>query len=89
MSEIEELALKSKGCVVSYATSSYGSYEEFLKVIDGQRSTYWCTTGSYPQAFILSFPNLIYISSVKIRSYLGCLLYTSRCVYVNTVRQQP
>ncbi|PSN55799.1 hypothetical protein C0J52_02505 [Blattella germanica] len=47
---------------------------------DRQRSTYWCTTGSYPQAFILSFPNLIYISSVKIRSYLVQLITVEKSV---------
>jgi hypothetical protein len=35
MGEVEELALKSKGCVVSYSSSSYGGYNECSKIIDG------------------------------------------------------
>lgn len=34
MGEMEELALKSKGCVVSYS-SSCGGYNECSKIIDG------------------------------------------------------
>jgi hypothetical protein len=34
MGEVEELALESKGCVVSYSSSSCG-YEECSKIIDG------------------------------------------------------
>ncbi|XP_069693752.1 intraflagellar transport protein 25 homolog [Periplaneta americana] len=64
---MEELALASKGCSVSFASSSYG---DASKIIDGQRSTYWCSTGLYPQVFVLSFPAPVPISSVKIRSYL-------------------
>uniref|UniRef100_UPI00398EE7BC intraflagellar transport protein 25 homolog isoform X2 n=1 Tax=Pristiophorus japonicus TaxID=55135 RepID=UPI00398EE7BC len=38
-------------------------------IIDGNTETFWITTGMFPQEFILSFANLIKISSVKIHCY--------------------
>ncbi|GCB76502.1 intraflagellar transport protein 25 homolog isoform X1 [Scyliorhinus torazame] len=38
-------------------------------IIDGNSETFWITTGMFPQEFILSFANLIKISSVKIHCY--------------------
>jgi hypothetical protein len=36
MSKVEELALDTKGCVVSYSSSSYGDYNGCSsKIIDG------------------------------------------------------
>ncbi|XP_023712595.1 intraflagellar transport protein 25 homolog isoform X2 [Cryptotermes secundus] len=79
MSKVEELALDTKGCVVSYSSSSYGDYNGCSsKIIDGQRNTYWCTTGLYPQSFIITFPNPVIISLIKIRSYLVQLISVER-----------
>ncbi|XP_041064909.1 intraflagellar transport protein 25 homolog isoform X2 [Carcharodon carcharias] len=38
-------------------------------IIDGNTETFWITTGMFPQEFILSFANLIKISSMKIHCY--------------------
>ncbi|PSN42287.1 hypothetical protein C0J52_12866 [Blattella germanica] len=66
----EELALISKGCTISFASSSLENIKESYKIIDGKRNTYWNTTGLYPHVFILTFPNQINVSSIRMRSYL-------------------
>ncbi|XP_043555568.1 intraflagellar transport protein 25 homolog isoform X1 [Chiloscyllium plagiosum] len=38
-------------------------------ILDGNTETFWITTGMFPQEFILSFANLIKISSMKIHCY--------------------
>lgn len=51
---------------------------KFASFVYRQRNTYWCTTGLYPQVFILTFPNPVIIYSIKIRSYLGELIVYRR-----------
>ncbi|KAJ9584808.1 hypothetical protein L9F63_020862 [Diploptera punctata] len=65
----EEMALSSKGCIISYATSFSDKFRECWKIIDGKRNTYWSTTGLYPHVFILTFPNQFTALAIKIRSY--------------------
>ncbi|XP_048395790.1 intraflagellar transport protein 25 homolog [Stegostoma tigrinum] len=38
-------------------------------ILDGNTESFWITTGMFPQEFILSFANLIKISSMKIHCY--------------------
>ncbi|GLH15034.1 Heat shock protein beta-11 [Gryllus bimaculatus] len=72
-------ALNINGSTISFATSTYEGLEEPNKMIDGQRTTYWATSGLYPQQFTLTFPKLISVNSIKVRCYMVRLLQVEKC----------
>ena len=59
------LALKIEGAQVITATSSDENYPA-SNIIDGEDKTFWMTSGMFPQAFVVSFPQPISVHRVTI-----------------------
>ncbi|PNF42569.1 hypothetical protein B7P43_G05436 [Cryptotermes secundus] len=81
------LQLASLAVQLSYIVAVFACYvATLLEAGYGQRNTYWCTTGLYPQSFIITFPNPVIISLIKIRSYLE-LDITDHCHQVKLLHE--
>ncbi|XP_048457589.1 intraflagellar transport protein 25 homolog isoform X2 [Rhincodon typus] len=63
-----DFGLKVAGTQVVLAASGDEKHPP-ENILDGNTETFWITTGMFPQEFILSFANLIKISSMKIHCY--------------------
>lgn len=75
----QDLALESHGCTVSYVSCGRDDVASPDNIIDGSRSSFWSTTGLYPQSLIISFPKLISVSSISIRSYCVRNMLIEKC----------
>ncbi|CAH1243851.1 intraflagellar transport protein 25 homolog [Branchiostoma lanceolatum] len=60
-----DVALASTGAQVVLATSSDENFPP-ENIIDGSGSTFWLTTGLFPQEFIISFTNLMNINNIRL-----------------------
>eukprot|EP00045_Choanoeca_perplexa_P000556 m.14949 g.14949 ORF g.14949 m.14949 type:complete len:139 (-) comp10384_c0_seq1:138-554(-) len=61
------VCLEVDGAQVVLATSSDNAHPPEA-VIDGDESTFWVTTGMYPQELIITFPTPMRITSLETRS---------------------
>ncbi len=62
-----DVAAASTGAVVSIATSNDENHPA-SNIIDGDESTFWMTTGLFPQAFVISFPSMVEFRALQLRS---------------------
>ncbi|XP_034230920.1 intraflagellar transport protein 25 homolog [Thrips palmi] len=67
--DMQDLALASHGCRISFSSCGHEDIASSQNIIDGSRSTFWTTTGLYPHSFIISFPKPINLSTITVRSY--------------------
>jgi heat shock protein beta-11 len=65
-----DMPLVKMGCFISMATSNDTNHPA-SNVIDGDNSTFWMTTGLFPQVFILTFPSHVEIDSVRLSCFGG------------------
>lgn len=65
---MEDVALSSAGARVSLATSSDERYPA-ESVTDGSSSTFWMSTGTFPQEFIITLADVTSIQSMRIECY--------------------
>ncbi|XP_065842477.1 intraflagellar transport protein 25 homolog [Oscarella lobularis] len=69
-----DIAHHSNGGQVILATSSDPKHPSQY-IIDGDKSTFWTSTGLFPQEFIISFQSLMTISTVQVWcSNVRCLV---------------
>lgn len=64
---MSNMASAESGAVVVGALSQDSRHLP-SNMIDGNEKTFWVTTGMFPQEFIITFPNAIQVSSIKISS---------------------
>ncbi|XP_061423419.1 intraflagellar transport protein 25 homolog isoform X2 [Lethenteron reissneri] len=65
---MEDVALSSAGARVSLATSSDERHPA-ENVTDGSSSTFWMSTGTFPQEFIITLADVTSIQSMRIECY--------------------
>jgi heat shock protein beta-11 len=61
-----DLASSKTGAFVSCATSNDEDHPA-SNIIDGNDSTFWMTTGLYPQVVVITFPQQVEIKSIHIK----------------------
>ncbi|XP_068949062.1 intraflagellar transport protein 25 homolog isoform X2 [Petaurus breviceps papuanus] len=65
---VVDLCLASEGTEVILATSSDEKYPP-ENIIDGNASTFWTTTGMFPQEFIICFHKHVKIERLSLQCY--------------------
>eukprot|EP00039_Didymoeca_costata_P010517 m.141691 g.141691 ORF g.141691 m.141691 type:complete len:144 (-) comp14858_c0_seq4:2538-2969(-) len=65
---MSNLASEALGAKVVFSTS-YDPSHPPEAIIDGLESTYWMTTGSFPQEVIITFDSAIAIESIESKSF--------------------
>lgn len=60
-----DIGLSSAGTTVSLASSADPNHPPD-NIIDGKLDTFWITTGMFPQEFVVTFPSLMNINTVKL-----------------------
>jgi heat shock protein beta-11 len=63
---MSNLASASEGAVITLASSNDTNYPPEA-IIDGNPSTYWSTTGMFPQQVIVSFRSLVAMDTILVR----------------------
>nr|XP_033772453.1 intraflagellar transport protein 25 homolog isoform X2 [Geotrypetes seraphini] len=69
MTKVSDVCLSSCGATVVLATSSDEHYPP-ENILDGKLETFWTTTGTFPQEFIISFNGSARINKLTVQSYL-------------------
>ncbi|XP_028401137.1 intraflagellar transport protein 25 homolog [Dendronephthya gigantea] len=59
-----EVALVKRGARISLSTAYDEKYPP-ENIIDGNKNTFWSTTGMFPQEFVISFPSTVEIDAIK------------------------
>ena len=67
---MKNLALLEMGAKLSQASSHHADYPP-SNIIDHSTPKPWISTGLYPQSFVISFPDLIQIQSIKMAAKHG------------------
>lgn len=65
-----DVPLVQSGALVSVALSNDEDHPA-SNVIDGNNKTFWMTTGLMPQAFTISFGQLVDVNEIKLTCYKG------------------
>jgi len=60
-----DVALISAGAQIALATSHDEEHPP-EHIIDGTTETFWCSTGLFPQEFVITFQSLMNINSIRI-----------------------
>mmetsp|Transcript_25670 Transcript_25670/g.35457 ORF Transcript_25670/g.35457 Transcript_25670/m.35457 type:complete len:132 (+) Transcript_25670:49-444(+) len=78
-------ALESSGASIVFATSADENYPGD-NIIDGKESTFWSTTGLFPQELIIKLKDNVSISKVKMLSSAVRKLVLEKCESANCDR---
>ncbi|XP_062506809.1 intraflagellar transport protein 25 homolog [Corticium candelabrum] len=79
-----DVAHKSSGGLVVLATSSDSRHPP-ENIIDGDKSTFWVTTGLFPQEFVISFQSQMIVTNIQIYCFNVKKLTVERSVKAEPV----
>lgn len=71
---MQDIPLSQAGAYVSVAISNDENHPA-SNVIDGNKHTYWVTTGLMPQSVTISFPQSTEIRDVKLTCFKGFFFF--------------
>ncbi|XP_046842323.1 intraflagellar transport protein 25 homolog isoform X2 [Xenia sp. Carnegie-2017] len=81
--KMTELALSKRGACIGLSTA----YDEKFppeNIIDGDRNSFWSTTGMFPQEFVISLPSTAEIDAIK----MTCSNVKHMCIE-KSMKQDP